>query len=83
MPEAAMPQPWLLRALCSQAHRLFDLQVQQEQPVLRLCDLSQQPPLLVTNPQHTALDHHLSTALVQLLEADDACLQLWDPVDIR
>ena len=83
MPEPAMPQPRLLRALCRQAHRLLDLKVQQKQPVLRPCDLGQQPPVLVTDPQHSALDHHLCAALVQLPEADDACLQLWDPVDIR
>jgi len=38
---------------------------------------------LITNPQHAALDQHLSTALVQLPKADDARLQLQDLVDVR
>ena len=44
--------------------------------------LGEKMPLLIANPQDPALDQHLAPALVQLLDADDARVQLQDVVYI-
>ena len=39
--------------------------------------------LLVPDPKDSVLDQYLATALIQLANADDAGMQLWDVIYIR
>ena len=67
-----MPQPWLLRALCSQADGLLHLQVEQVQPVPGPLHLGKKPRLPVPDSEDAVLDQYLAATLIQLVNADDA-----------
>jgi hypothetical protein len=83
VPKPGVPQPWLLRALRRQAHRLLDLQVEQVQPVARTPHLGKQAALLVANEEDPILDLDLAPVFIQLPQANDAGAQPWDVIHIR
>ena len=72
MVEPGMPQPWLLRMPCCQAHRRLHLQVEQVQLVPGPLHLGKKPLLPVLDPEDAVLDQYLAAALIQLANADDA-----------
>ena len=67
-----MPQPWVLRAPCSQADGLLHLEVEQVEPILGPLHLGEKPLLPVSDPEDAVLDQYLAAALIQLANADDA-----------
>jgi hypothetical protein len=64
VPKPGVPQPWLLRALRRQAHRLLDLQVEQVQPVARTPHLGKQAVLPVANEEDPVLDLDLAPMFI-------------------
>ena len=81
--EPGMPQPWLVGVLRRQAHRLLHLQIEQVQSIMGAFYLGEKMSLPIANPQDLVLNQHLTPALVQLPDANDARVQLQDVVYIR
>ena len=67
-----MPQPWLLRAPCSQADGMLHLEVEQVQLVQGPLHLSKKLLLSVPDPEDAILDQYLTAALIQLANVNDA-----------
>jgi hypothetical protein len=80
VPESSMPEPRFVIAVRRQAHGLGDLQIHFVASISGALHLGEEVPLCVVDSQHAVTDHHPTTSLVELPEADDVASELGDVV---